>query len=128
LLVQCHRYGSKVPPGPNPGIIRSILRGPFIRGRSDALLIDCEPIGVGPDEEVRSLLLRSLFPTDVLERAVHQGEPVPVVAFWRKSGLPWTPLAVAAAEHLGVGMGGSMSAVLVPNEGDPPAREYGEAV
>lgn len=115
LLVQCHRYSSRVPPS-NPGIIRSVLRGPLIRGRRDALLLDCEPIGIGPDEEVRSLLLRSLFPADALERAVHHGEPVPVVAFWRKSGLPWTPLAIAAAEHLGVGVGGSMSAVLVPGE------------
>ncbi len=78
------------------------------------LLVRCEPVRTPHDSVVTSLLVRGEYFGASLEEALRCGEPIKVVAFWRRLGLPWSARTTIAAERFGVGVGGSMTATLVP--------------
>ncbi|MGV3615346.1 MAG: hypothetical protein ACO1SV_08435 [Fimbriimonas sp.] len=107
LLADCERIGA-TPEIPNDLLARW---DPQSVVTDDAILVECEPFGSGP---VTQLLLRPYFQGDDLRQARGSRTPIPVVAYWRRRGAPWTPASIHLAERFRIGLGGSLTATLVP--------------
>lgn len=91
----------------------------------DAIVVSCEPFDSEDGTQISNLLVRPYFKGDDLETSLYEKKPVPVVAYWRRYGFPWSRRSVKAAQRFRIGLGGALMATLVPllesvGRGEPP--------